>query len=78
MAAMKRGDFAAARDLFVREGERSGYSTEVAYWVGLAYYRLGRNDLANRYLKQAVENAVSGRELDLYTAKLAKLKSLTE
>jgi Flp pilus assembly protein TadD len=78
MTAMQRGDFAAARDLFVREGERSGYSTEVAYWIGVAYYRLGRNDLANRYLKQAVQNSVSPGELDLYTAKLAKLRSLTE
>jgi len=75
MAAMQRGDYEAARDLFVREGERAGYSTEVAYWLGIAYFRLGKNDLANRYLKQALENTASRGELDLYAAKLAKLKT---
>jgi len=78
MVAMQNGDYKSARDLFLREGERSGYSTEVAYWLGLAYYRLGKNDLANRYLKQAVENAASRSELDLYAAKLAKLKTMSQ
>lgn len=78
MVAMQNGDHKGARDLFLREGERSGYSTEVAYWLGLAYFRLGKNDLANRYLKQAVENAASRSELELYSAKLAKLKTTTQ
>ena len=74
LAAMQRGQFAAARDFFQREIARGGYSSEVIFWLGMAYYRLGDADNATKYLNQALDG--SGRsERDSYSSKLGWLKS---
>jgi len=73
LVAMQRGQFAAARDFFQREMARGGYSTEVIFWLGMAYYRLGDADNASKYLNQALDGSSRG-ERDGYSAKLGWLK----
>ena len=75
MIAMQRGDFSSARDLFAREADRSGYSSDVTFWLGIAHYRLGDVEQATRYLNQALGNASSRGDPDSKSAKLSRLKS---
>ena len=75
MAALQRMDYQAARDLFAREAARSGYSTEVSYWLGVSLYLLGEHEQASVYLKHAMESSATRSERELYSAKLARLKS---
>ena len=74
LMAMQRGQFAAARDFFQREMARGGYSNEVIFWLGMAYYRLGDADNASKYLNQALDGGGRG-ERDGYSSKLGWLKS---
>jgi len=54
--------------------DRGGYSTEVIFWLGMAYYRLGDADNATKYLNQALDGSGRG-ERDAYSSKLGWLKS---
>lgn len=72
-AAMRRGDFKAARDLFEREVDRAGYYHEFHYWLALAYANLGQVEPARRHLAIAMENSDTRGEHDLYAAKLARI-----
>ncbi len=74
-AAMKRGDYRAARDLFAREVARADYNAEFHFWLALANYRLGDLAAARRQLAQARDNSTSRPDRDLYAAKLAWLRS---
>jgi Flp pilus assembly protein TadD len=74
MAAMQRKDFQQARDLFAQEVARADYQAEFHFWLALASYHLGELEPARKHLSLAVENSVSRREHDLYSAKLAWLK----
>jgi tetratricopeptide (TPR) repeat protein len=74
-AAMKRGDYAAARDLFAREIDRAHDNAEFQYWLALAEFRLGDTDSARRHLALAMENSATRDQRDLYAAKLAWLRS---
>jgi tetratricopeptide (TPR) repeat protein len=73
-AAMERGDYRAARDLFAREVARADYNPEFHFWLALANYRLGDLEAARRQLTQALDNSTSRRDRDLYAAKLAWLR----
>ena len=75
MAAMQRGDYRAARDLFSKEAARGDATSEVHYQLGLAYYRLGNLVEATRELSLAAETSASSRERDLYSAKLDWLRA---
>ena len=75
MAAMQRGEVAAARELFAKEVERAAYHPEFQYWLGLASFRLGDLDAARKHLGLAVEGSATRGERDLYAAKLAWLRS---
>jgi tetratricopeptide (TPR) repeat protein len=72
---MKRGDYAAARDLFAREIDRAHDNAEFQYWLALAEFRLGDTDSARRHLALAMENSATRDQRDLYAAKLAWLRS---
>jgi Tfp pilus assembly protein PilF len=74
MDAMRRGDFKAARDAFAREAARTGYSTEVTYWLGVAHYRLGDTKQATKYLNQALESSASRSDQERLSTKLSRLK----
>jgi tetratricopeptide (TPR) repeat protein len=73
LAAMRRDDFRAARDLFAREVARAGYYHEFHYWLGVANFRLGEMDQAKKHLTLAMENSTTRGDKDIYAAKLARL-----
>jgi tetratricopeptide (TPR) repeat protein len=75
MAAMKSGDFMAARDLFEKETARAGDYHEFHFWLGVANYRLGQFEKARKHLTLAMQNSTSGSDHDLYAAKLAWMRS---
>jgi tetratricopeptide (TPR) repeat protein len=75
LAALKRGDVRAARDLFAREVGRGDDSAEVHFWLGLTHYRLGDFEQATRELALAAEVTQSRTERELYSAKLDWLRA---
>lgn len=74
-AAMRRGDFQAAKELFSKEIDRAAYNHEFYFWRALAYFGLGDIQQARRQLDLAMENSTNRRERDLYAAKLDRIKS---
>jgi Tfp pilus assembly protein PilF len=78
VAAMKAGEFAAARQLFRKEVARAAYVSEFHFWLGLADYGLGDFAGARGELAKAMENSATVKERELYGAKLAWLKELRE
>ncbi len=75
MQAMQRNDFRTASAMFAREVARAGYNHEFHFWLGVAYFRLGRIEQARDQLLQAIETSSSRGERDRYAAKLAWLKA---
>ena len=75
MAAMRRFDYVAARDLFAREVARADYQHEFHYWLGVADWQLGNIDAARKQLALAKDNSLTRSQHDLYAAKLAWLQS---
>jgi Flp pilus assembly protein TadD len=73
--ALKRGDYAAARDLFRRELKRAAYYHEVHFGLALAYYELGDLGDARQELTAAMDDSTTRHDHDLYAAKLAWLKA---
>jgi len=76
VAAMKRGDFDAARTLFEREVRRAPYNDEFHFWLALAHLRLGDAAQARAQLAQAVDTSTRRDVRDAYSAKLAHLRQL--
>lgn len=74
--ALRNGNYAAARDLFTREVERSPYYHEFHYWLAIAYAKLGDAKQARKHLALAVETSTTRGDHDLYAAKLDKLQSV--
>jgi len=75
LAAMQRGDYAAARDLFTREAARGEESPELHFWLGVAHYRLGDLERATRELSLAADTSATRSDRDLYSAKLDWLRA---
>ena len=75
MAAIRNGDYKAARDLFAREVDRAGYYHEFQYWLAVAYAGLGDVEHAREHLTLAMENSTTRKEHDLYAAKLERIKA---
>lgn len=73
LAAMKRSDFIAARDLFAREVARADYNPEFHFWLGIANLRLGDFQAARKQLAIALQKSTTRTERDLYAAKLDRL-----
>ena len=71
VAAMRRGEFRAARDDFLREVERDPGYHEFQYWLAAAYAGLGEYAEARRHLRIAIRQSAGRGEHDLYAAKLA-------
>ena len=72
-AAMKAGDFAAARDLFRREVERDADYHEFQFWLAAAHFALGEVAAAKRHMALALKNSTNRSERELYGAKLGKM-----
>ena len=75
LAAMKRADYAAARDFFAREAQRDPTYHEFQFWLAAAYAGLGDYTLARKHLKAAIASSPAGDEKKLYAAKLSRLSS---
>lgn len=70
VAAMRRGDYAEAKQLFAREVRRAAYHHEFHFWLALANLGLGDPERARKHLGIALENSTSPREHALYAGKL--------
>ncbi len=78
LAALKRKEFAAARDHFARELQRNAFYHEAHFGLAVAYLALGETAPAQRHLATALETSTSRREHDIYAAKLAWLRARAE
>ena len=74
IAAVKRGDFAAAREDFAREAQRDAEYHELQFWMAVADAALGDYGAAGRHLQAAIRASPDRRQSDLYSAKLALLR----
>lgn len=75
VAAMQRGDYREARDLFTREVERAAYYHEFHFWLALAHVGLGNWAEVRRELALAKDVSTTEKSRQLYAAKLASLKA---
>lgn len=73
MAAMRAGNFAAARDLFQKEVERDASYHEFHFWLAAAMGALGDRENARKHLAIAMQNSTTRTERDLYAAKLDRI-----
>lgn len=75
VAAMQRGDYREARDLFTKEVERAAYYHEFHFWLALAHVGLGNWAEVRRELALAKDVSTTEKSRQLYAAKLASLKA---
>ncbi len=75
MAAAKREDWRAARELFAREVARADANHEFHFWLGVADWRLGEESAAIRHLALAMDNSLTRDQHKLYAGKLAWLQA---
>jgi tetratricopeptide (TPR) repeat protein len=75
IAAMEKGDYRTARDMFAKEVDRAAYYHEFHFWLALAYIGLGEREQARKHMEIAVENSTTRKDHDLYAAKLARLQA---
>ena len=75
LAAVRSGDFNAARELFAREVDRAPYYHEFHYWLAIAYLGLGDVERADRELTIALESSTTRNDRAIYAAKLDRIKS---
>lgn len=75
--AYERGAYADAKVLFAREVKRMPYYDEFHFWLALACLRLGDIDQAHAELALAFDTSTRTATRDLYSAKLAHLRSLS-
>lgn len=73
--AMEQGDFARARNLFLRELDRSPDYHEFHFWLAVADFKLGNLKEADEHMRLAMENSTTRGDRDLYTAKLDRIKA---
>lgn len=74
-AAMRDGNFKAAKDLFAKEVSRAAYHSEFHFWLASAYVGLGEIREAQKHLVLANEYSATPKERALYSAKLERIKS---
>jgi len=75
LKAMRERNYEAARDLFAKEIDRAPYYHEFHFWLAAAYVGLGQPERARKELDLAIETSTSGRDRDLYAAKLELIKA---
>jgi Tfp pilus assembly protein PilF len=73
--AMAQGDYVKARNLFLRELDRSPDYHEFHFWLAVAAFKLGNLKEADVHMKQALENSTTRGDHDLYAAKLDRIKA---
>jgi tetratricopeptide (TPR) repeat protein len=78
VAAMRAGEYAAARQLFRKELARAAYVPEFHFWLGLANYGMGDVTSARGEIAKALENSATLKDREMYGAKLAWLNEMRE
>jgi Tfp pilus assembly protein PilF len=78
VAAMKAGEYAAARQFFRKEVARAAYVPEFHFWLALANYGLGDMGAAQGEIAKALENSATTHDRQMYGAKLAWLNEVRE
>ena len=73
--ALHQGDYALARDMFLKEIARAPDYHEFHYALAVADFGLDRLDEARAELALAMDDAIKRTDHDLYAAKLDKLKA---
>ncbi|TFW35820.1 tetratricopeptide repeat protein [Massilia horti] len=76
MLALEHGEFAAAKALFTREVKRAPYNDEFHFWLAVACLRLGDAKQAREQLALAYDTSTRRDNKEVYSAKLAYLRSL--
>ncbi len=76
MTALGTGDLVTAHNLLLREVDRSPHNHEFQFWLGSTYARLGDARRAATHLNAAIEASPSRGTRELYSTKLARLKSV--
>lgn len=74
-AALAAGDFARARDHFLREVKRAPYHHEFQFWLAVAHFSLGETEAADRRMRLAMEYSPSRLLQGRYAEKLERLRS---
>jgi tetratricopeptide (TPR) repeat protein len=75
MAAIRRSDFKAAKDLLAQEIARAPYHHEFHYWLAVAHAELGDGERARRELEAALETSTARKDRAMYAAKLDRIKA---
>jgi Flp pilus assembly protein TadD len=75
MVALRSGNLANARDLFVREIDRAAFNHEFHFWLGVTLYYLGDRADARKHLDLARTYAPTTAERALYAGKLAWIQA---
>ncbi|MFG6469069.1 tetratricopeptide repeat protein [Roseateles sp. BYS87W] len=78
LAAMRAGQYAAARQLFRQELDRAAYVPEFHFWLALANFGLGDVSAARSAIAKALENSATTKDREVYSAKLAWLNDLRD
>lgn len=76
IAAMERGDFQAAKDLFTKEVKRAPYNHEFHFALAIAHWQLGNGGKARDELRLAIDTSTTLDATRRYSSKLDKLRGL--
>ena len=75
VAAMRRGDYQAAKAWFAKEVDREAYYHEFHFWLAQAHFGLGEFAQARKQLALAMDSSTTPQDRNLYAAKLDRIKS---
>jgi tetratricopeptide (TPR) repeat protein len=75
VAAMRKGDYRTAKEMFAKEVGRAPYYHEFHFWLGAAHLALGEYGLARTHLTIALEYSSKPADRELYAAKLERIKA---
>jgi Tfp pilus assembly protein PilF len=78
MTALQNGEAAKAKHFFEREVKRAPYYDEFHFWLAVAQLRLGETSEAKEQLALALDTSTRRDTRELYSAKLAHLRELSQ
>jgi len=73
VAAMRKGDYRTAKEMFAKEVERAPYFHEFHFWLGAAHVGLGEHEQARAHLARALQFSTRPADRELYAAKLDRI-----
>jgi len=75
VAAMRKGDYRTAKEMFAKEVEREPYYHEFHFWLGAAHVGLGEHEQARAEMTKALQFSNRPADRELYAAKLDRIKA---